>query len=55
MNVHIVYILYMNIMCGFSENAKEALELSKLQEQTRQAEFNTKAKEYEAAMEQARV
>ncbi|KAL7301164.1 hypothetical protein TKK_0006135 [Trichogramma kaykai] len=38
-----------------SAHAKDALELSKLQEQTRMAEIQAKAKEYEAAMEQAKV
>uniref|UniRef100_A0A336LKC1 CSON009718 protein n=1 Tax=Culicoides sonorensis TaxID=179676 RepID=A0A336LKC1_CULSO len=38
-----------------SKNAKEALELSRLQEQTRQAELMAKSKEFEAAMEQSRV
>lgn len=37
------------------ENAKEALELSKLQEVTRQQEYLVKVKEYESAMEQAKV
>lgn len=35
-----------------TENAKEALELSKMQETTRQHELQSKMKEYEAAMEQ---
>lgn len=36
-------------------HAREALELSKLQETTRQTEISAKIKEYEAAMEQAKV
>lgn len=44
-----------NIEIYFLENAKEALELSKLQEVTRQQEYQVKVKEYEAAMEQAKV
>lgn len=39
----------------FTENAKEALELSKMQESTRQQEYLAKVKEYEAMMEQAKV
>lgn len=39
----------------FLENAKEALELSKLQEQTRQHEYMAKVKEYEASIEGAKV
>lgn len=36
-------------------HAKDALELSKLQESTRQQEQMAKIKEYEAAIEQAKV
>lgn len=39
----------------FIEHSKEALELSKLQESTRQQEQLAKIKEYEAAIEQAKV
>ncbi|EDW34424.1 GL22252 [Drosophila persimilis] len=38
-----------------SKHAREALELSKMQESTRQAEYSTKVKEYEAHIEQAKV
>ncbi|GLH05800.1 ATPase family AAA domain-containing protein 3 [Gryllus bimaculatus] len=38
-----------------SRHAKEALELSKLQEVTRQQEYQTKVKEYEAHIEQSKV
>nr|NP_001247135.1 belphegor, isoform B [Drosophila melanogaster]NP_524996.1 belphegor, isoform A [Drosophila melanogaster]Q9VEX6.2 RecName: Full=ATPase family AAA domain-containing protein 3A homolog; AltName: Full=Belphegor protein [Drosophila melanogaster]AAF43014.1 AAA family protein Bor [Drosophila melanogaster]AAF43016.1 AAA family protein Bor [Drosophila melanogaster]AAF55289.2 belphegor, isoform A [Drosophila melanogaster]AFH06453.1 belphegor, isoform B [Drosophila melanogaster] len=38
-----------------SKHAREALELSKMQEATRQTEYNTKVKEYEAHIEQAKV
>ncbi|RWS23222.1 hypothetical protein B4U80_09648, partial [Leptotrombidium deliense] len=38
-----------------SPHAKQALELSKMTEQTKQVELQTKAKEFEAAMEQAKV
>lgn len=38
-----------------SGHAKEALELSKLQEMTRQKEQMTKIKEYEAAIEQSKI
>ncbi|XP_065093177.1 ATPase family AAA domain-containing protein 3A homolog [Ochlerotatus camptorhynchus] len=38
-----------------SKHAREALELSKLQEATRQQEFMTKAKEYEAHIEASKV
>jgi ATPase family AAA domain-containing protein 3A/B len=38
-----------------SEHAKDALELSKMQETSRQQEFVVKAKEYEAHIEQAKV
>lgn len=38
-----------------TEHAKEALELSKLQETTRQHEQMAKIKEYEAAIEQTKV
>ncbi|EDW66655.1 ATPase family AAA domain-containing protein 3A homolog [Drosophila novamexicana] len=38
-----------------SKHAREALELSKMQESTRQQEYNTKVKEYEAHIEQAKV
>lgn len=37
------------------EHSHEALELSKMQEMTRQQEFQLKAKEYEAHIEQAKV
>lgn len=36
-------------------NAREALELSKMQEQTRQQEYQSKVKEYEASIEQSKV
>lgn len=39
----------------FLEHAKDALELSKLQEATRQQEQLAKIKEYEAAIEQTKV
>jgi ATPase family AAA domain-containing protein 3A/B len=39
----------------FSAHAKEALELSKMQEATRQQEQLAKIKEYEAAMEQMKL
>ncbi|CAD7093016.1 unnamed protein product [Hermetia illucens] len=38
-----------------SRHAREALELSKMQEQTRQQEYLSKVKEYEAHVEQAKV
>ncbi|XP_037953384.1 ATPase family AAA domain-containing protein 3A homolog [Teleopsis dalmanni] len=38
-----------------SRHAREALEISKLQEVTRQQEYQTKVKEYEAHIEQAKV
>jgi len=38
-----------------SSNAKEALDLSKMQEQTKQTEFQGKIKEYEVALEQMKV
>lgn len=38
-----------------SKHSKEALELSKLQEVTRQQEYSSKVKEYEAHIEQAKV
>lgn len=47
-NFHILYVLSL-------EHAREALELSKLQEVTRQTEYKTKVKEYEAHIEQAKV
>ena len=37
------------------EHAREALELSKAQEVTRQQEYQQKVKEYEAHIEQAKV
>lgn len=37
------------------EHAREALELSKMQESTRQQEYQLKVKEYEAHIEQAKV
>lgn len=39
----------------FTEHAREALELSKAQEITRQQEYQQKVKEYEAHIEQAKV
>lgn len=39
----------------FTEHSKDALELSKMQEQTRQTEYLAKVKEYEAHIEQAKV
>lgn len=39
----------------FAEHAREALELSKMQESTRQQEYQVKVKEYEAHIEQAKV
>lgn len=39
----------------FTANAKEALELSKLQEMTRHSELVAKAKEYEAHIEQMKM
>lgn len=36
-------------------HAKDALELSKMQEMTRQKEYSVKVKEYEAHIEQAKV
>ena len=39
----------------FAEHAKEALELSKQQEQTKQSEYVAKVKVYEAHIEQSRV
>lgn len=39
----------------YIEHSKEALELSKLQESTKQSEQMAKIKEYEAAIEQAKV
>lgn len=44
-------------MCEYSdlEHSHQALELSKLQELTRQQEFQLKSKEYEAHIEQAKV
>lgn len=38
-----------------TEHAREALELSKMQESTRQQEYQLKVKEYEAHIEQAKV
>jgi len=38
-----------------SSNAKEALELARLQEETKQAEFQGKVKEYEIGLEQMKV
>lgn len=40
---------------SYPEHSKEALELSKLQESTKQSEQMAKIKEYEAAIEQAKV
>lgn len=45
-----IYFLHILI-----EHAKEALDLSKLQEQTRQHEYMVKVKEYEAVIEQSKV
>lgn len=42
-------------MLIYTEHSKEALELSKLQESTKQTEQMAKIKEYEAAIEQAKV
>ena len=39
----------------FTGHAKEALELSKLQEQTKQQEYASKVKEYEAHIEHSKV
>lgn len=49
---HTIFILN---VCGTLGHAKEALELSKLQEATRQQEQMAKIKEYEAAIEQSKV
>lgn len=38
-----------------TEHAREALELSKMQESTRQQEYQVKVKEYEAHIEQSKV
>lgn len=38
-----------------AEHAREALDLSKMQEVTRQQEYQVKVKEYEAHIEQAKV
>lgn len=40
---------------NFKEHAKEALDLAKLQETTKQIEYQTKIKEYEIHLEQVRV
>lgn len=42
-------------MFEFTEHAREALELSKMQEATRQQEYQVKVKEYEAVIEQSKV
>lgn len=42
-------------MSEHKEHAKEALDLSKLQEMTKQQEMQAKIKEYEASIESARV
>lgn len=41
-------------MC-FVEHSKEALELSKLQEVTKQQEYQSRIKEYEAHIEQSKI
>lgn len=45
----------MNMCVLVSGHAREALELSKMQEGTRQQEYMVKVKEYEAHIEQAKV
>lgn len=51
-----VMCLLFNILSPiFTGHAKDALELSKLQESTRQQEYMAKIKEYEAAIEQSKV
>lgn len=42
-------------VCLVTEHAREALELSKMQESTRQQEYQVKVKEYEAHIEQSKV
>lgn len=44
-----------NINVSVTEHAREALELSKMQEGTRQQEYQVKVKEYEAHIEQSKV
>lgn len=47
--------MFIKSNCHFLEHAKDALELSKMQEGTRQQEYMVKVKEYEAHIEQAKV
>jgi hypothetical protein len=51
----IFYLFIFLTILVFSVNAKEALELSKLQEMTRHSELVAKAKEYEAHIEQMKM
>lgn len=52
-----VYLLFTNIcvIFYFSEHAKEALDLAKLQETTKQIEYQSRIKEYEIHLEQSRM
>lgn len=49
--LNICYFLFL----ARTGHAKQALELSKMQESTRQQEYMVKVKEYEAHIEQAKV
>lgn len=51
----LLVILNKLLICFIIGHAKEALELSKLQESTKQTEQMAKIKEYEAAIEQSKV
>lgn len=44
-----------NVTFYLSEHVRDYLEMSKMQESTRQMELTAKAKEYEAHLEQSRV
>lgn len=48
-------LFYLTLIINILEHAKEALDLSKLQEQTRQQEYMVKVKEYESHIEAAKV
>lgn len=52
---HIFCLRFNVTFCVILANAKEALELSKLQEMTRHSELVAKAKEYEAHIEQMKM
>lgn len=55
MNVFLEILNQHFFIFSISENAKEALELSKMQEVTRQNEYMAKVKEYEAHIEASKV